>query len=155
VCVASTTGEERSSPDRPAAIDHERLSGDVITGAAGKEDNRPCQLMRLAPTPHRRALGDEAMALGVLEERARELGFKVRRSDGVYLHVGLGPFQREHLGQLIDRAFRTGIRGLGGQRYPAYDARYVDNLAAALATMWQPAARTQRKEPVRLVFNTC
>src|SRR5713101_107815 len=91
-------------PRIPAAIHFEHMASHETTGITGEEDDGPSEFVRLSPPPHGGALTDEAIALGVVKHWSGQRGLTVGWRDGIDLHPCLGPFQRQDVGQLFDRA---------------------------------------------------
>src|SRR5580700_7724182 len=113
-----------------AAIDHERLSGDVSSGIRAEEGHRATDILRL-PGSAESGLFDQKLPGGV-GHLFGHCGFDESRRDGVDSYIPRTQLLCERFAQADEGRFRGRIRGLPGITCHTHDAGHQHDRAGAL-----------------------
>src|ERR1017187_9586585 len=121
-----------------AAVDQQRLSGDVATGLGGKEDDWAIQIVRLARTFRRNAVDQVVDPILTLIQHLVLCGAKPARSEAIHRDTVLAPIIGEAHGELPDTST---TRSIGSQSSATEDAGDRSDIHDAAISIWNHAAR--------------
>src|ERR1700723_1912918 len=118
-------------PRKPAAVDDDHSSGNVVTGGRGDEEGGTGKIVRFTPAAGGNAIENLSVARLVLLQRGSVLRSEVAGSDGVDLHIARSPLVSQSFGHLRDAAFGGDVGGDTNASLKRHHGGDVDDLSPA------------------------